>query len=702
MTMTEAADTFPGQQAATRRFRLGLPRGFRISPDGRQVCFIRSTGGRDPVDSLWIGHVAGEQFVERCVVDARALEHDAAHLPEAERARRERLRETTIGITAYSTDDALSCAVFSVDGVPYLIDLRDEGARVRELPHPGAVTDPQVSPDGTWVTFVSDRAVWLVSSTAAAAAVALVTPDDLAQSWGLADFVAAEELQRYRGLWWLPGSEALLVELVDENPVETRWIADPAHPEREPIAHRYPAAGTANPIARLFLVRLDGTRTELAWDRESFPYLATVDASDPRAAIIRVLSRDQTRQLILRLDPGTSEAVLLRERIGTPWLTMMAGVPSLAADGSLLEIVANTVDDCFQLVADDQPLSPPDVNVTGVVDASGDHIVVTGTDDPLERHVYERSADGRWTRLSDGHTVASATGRSGAMVLTSADAAEPVIRFEARLTGGTAVLPSSAERPVVRPQATFQRVGQRHLATAVLWPTGHVPGSRRLPVLMSPYGGPHVAEVVRSAAAMSSDQWLADQGFAVVIVDGRGTPGRGPAWEYAIAGDLSGVVLQDQVDALEALGELHPDLDLSRVGVRGWSFGGYLSALAVLDRPDVFHAAVAGAPVTDWRLYDTAYTERYLGLPQEHPDAYDAGSLVLRAATLTRPLLLIHGFADDNVLFAHTLQLSSALLAAGRSHSVLPLAGVSHMTPQEVVSANLLRLEAEFFATHLV
>ena len=143
------------------------------------------------------------------------------------------------------------------------------------------------------------------------------------------------------------------------------------------------------------------------------------------------------------------------------------------------------------------------------------------------------------------------------------------------------------------------------------------------------------------------------------------------------------------------------DLDLTRVGIRGWSFGGYLAALAVLDRPDVFHAAVAGAPVTEWRLYDTAYTERYLGDPRTEPDRYDAASLLPRAAALRRPLLLIHGTADDNVHVANTLQLSSALLAAGRPHSVVPLSRVTHMTPQEHVAENLLRLEIDFFAAHL-
>jgi len=253
----------------------------------------------------------------------------------------------------------------------------------------------------------------------------------------------------------------------------------------------------------------------------------------------------------------------------------------------------------------------------------------------------------------------------------------------------------------VHPQPQWHRVTDRQLACAVLLPTGHVAGSRQLPVVMAPYGGPHHARVVHAAGAYASDQWLADQGFAVIVVDGAGTPGRGPSFEFEVHHDLATQVLQDQVDALHALAQIHPDLDLAQVGITGWSFGGYLAALAVLDRPDVFHAAVAGAPVTDWRLYDTAYTERYLGTPQEEPQAYELTSLLRRAPQLQRPLLIVHGLADDNVLAAHTLQFSSALLAAGRPHSVLPLSGVTHMTPQEIVAENLLRLEVDFLQRHL-
>jgi dipeptidyl-peptidase-4 len=248
----------------------------------------------------------------------------------------------------------------------------------------------------------------------------------------------------------------------------------------------------------------------------------------------------------------------------------------------------------------------------------------------------------------------------------------------------------------------LSETGPRRLRTAVLLPSWHQPGSGRLPVLMDPYGGPHGQRVTGARAAFLEPQWFAEQGFAVVVADGRGTPGRGPVWEREVAGDLAGPVLEDQVAALHGAAERHPDLDLGRVAIRGWSFGGFLAALAVLRQPDVFHAAVSGAPVTDQRLYDTHYTERYLGLPEQCPDAYRRSSLLDDAPALSRPLLIIHGLADDNVVVAHTLRLSSALLAAGRPHSVLPLSGITHMSgSREEVAENLLLLQVEFLRSAL-
>ena len=267
------------------------------------------------------------------------------------------------------------------------------------------------------------------------------------------------------------------------------------------------------------------------------------------------------------------------------------------------------------------------------------------------------------------------------------------------------VLTSHAETPTITPNVTLLRAGERELATAVLLPNArHPDDDTPLPVLLDPYGGPHAQRVTSSSNAYLSSQWFADQGFAVIVADGRGTPGRGPEWERAVHHDLATPPLDDQVDALHACAELHPFLDLERVAIRGWSFGGYLAALAVLTRPDVFHAAIAGAPVTEWRLYDTHYTERYLGDPNIDDGAavYDANSLLPLAPQLERPLLLIHGLADDNVVAAHTLRLSSALLAAGRPHEVLPLVGVTHMTPQEIVAENILRHQLDFLSRALV
>ena len=256
---------------------------------------------------------------------------------------------------------------------------------------------------------------------------------------------------------------------------------------------------------------------------------------------------------------------------------------------------------------------------------------------------------------------------------------------------------SLAVEPPFVPAVTLATVGEHRLDTALLFPRGTTdPAPGSLPVLLDPYGGPGAARVVASGRAYLESQWWADQGFAVLVTDGRGTPGRGPASDRAVRHRLAEVTLADQVEALAAVAADHPELDLSRVAIRGWSYGGFLSALAVLRRPDVFAAAVSGAPVTDHRLYSTYYTERYYGDPREVPEVYDANSIVTDAPKLTRPLLLVHGLADDNVLVAHTLALSDALLAAGRPHRVLPLTGVTHMASQESVAENLLLLQLDF------
>ena len=712
VTETASPESYPRQRARTRGFRLGAPRAFTVADDGRQILFLRSRGGADATTCLWsLDLTTG---AETCIVDPRDLLDDAESLPDEERARRERLREVNAGITEYSLDHDGRVAVFALSGTPYAVDISAPGT-ARALPAPGPVIDPRVDPTGRRAAYVCDRGVYVLDINGGEPQL-LCAPDADDVTWGLADFIAAEELDRVRGYWWLADGSGLLVERSDDSPVSTWWIADPAQPELPAREHRYPAAGTANADVSLWLVGLDGERREVAWDHEAFPYLARVSAPEAGLArrvgqaapvglpLVTLLSRDQRRQSILEVDPASGSVRVIRERIDPEWVELMPGVPSRTPEGALVEIVADREADTYRLVVDNVALTPPGLQVEAVIDAGASDVLVVAATNPLTPALHRVAYDGTVTPVPADEDAMVQGRRTGDVVITSTTrlgstaTTVEVWRGDERL----AEVGSLAETPVISPRVNLMRGGERDLDIAVLFPSGHVPGSARLPVIMSPYGGPHARLVVAAGLMYGTDQWLADQGYVVVVADGRGTPGRGPAWDRAVRGDLATPALEDQVAALEAVAAAYPDdVNTTRVGIRGWSFGGYLSALAVLRRPDVFHAAVAGAPVTEWRLYDTGYTERYLGLPQEEPDNYDSTSLLPLAPGLTRPLLIIHGLADDNVVVAHSLRLSSALLAAGRPHAVLPLSGVTHMTPQEIVAENLLRAEVDFFAAAL-
>jgi dipeptidyl-peptidase 4 len=691
--------SFPRQSARTRRFTLGAPRGFIVSPDGSRVVFLRSRHGTDPVTCLWTVDVGDESLgEERLIVDPRTLDLPGEEdLPPEERARRERAREQAGGVTAYATDAGLTMAAFALSGRLFVTDLDRE---VRALEAATPVFGPRPDPTGRRVAYVAGRALRVIE-VASGDDRALAEPEDDQVSYGVAEFVAAEEMQRMRGFWWSPDGEAVLAARVDESPVRRWHIADPANPDRTPVEVAYPAAGTPNADVSLVVLGLDGRRQPVEWDRGAYPYL--VDASwDDAGPLLVVQTRDQKVMRILSADPATGKTTLVREDTDPVWLDIVPGVPARTAGGDLVWVAED--DTARRLLVAGDPVTPGGLQVRSVLDVDGDTVLFTASDEPTEVHVWTYDGSGL-TRLSDGAGVFSGRRRGGTTVITGGRLDRYGVQTTV-LRAGRALgqITSHAETPAVDVNVNLIRAGEHELRTAVLLPTGYT-GDEPLPVLMDPYGGPHAQRVLATRRAFAESQWLADQGFAVVVADGRGTPARGPAWERAIHRDVVGPVLEDQVTALHAAAEHFP-LDLSRVAIRGWSFGGYLAALAVLHRPDVFHAAVAGAPVTDWTLYDTHYTERYLGDPNEDPEPYERASLI-RAVTdgdsgrAMRPLLIIHGLADDNVVVAHTLRLSSALLAAGLPHSVLPLSGVTHMTPQEVVAENLMLLQVEFLKNAL-
>jgi dipeptidyl-peptidase 4 len=697
-------ESFPRQQARTRHFTLGLPRSFQISPSGDQVAFLRSKGGDDPVTCLWVLDVG--TGAERLVADPAALAGTAHAETEQEKARRERVREQAAGIVAFACDATHSLAAFTLAGQVYVAGLAAGAAPPRPIrARPGAF-DPRPDPTGQRVAYVSDGAVRMVTLDAGADA-PLIGPDvELGVMFGLAEFVAAEEMDRTRGYWWAPDGSAVLVARVDETPVQRWHIADPANPDRAPREVGYPSAGTPNAEVSLVYAALDGSRVPLDWDRAAFPYLVTVDWGEAGALVV-VQSRDQHRVRLLSADPARGVTAVLREDTDEHWVDIVAGVPGWTGDGRIVW-TADAEGARRLLVAAPQeltdgtaaPVTPAGLQVRGIADIDGDTVLFSASDeDPTAVALWAYGPEGL-TKVTQEHGVHTGRRAGGTTLLLSRSLDRPGVTATVCTDdrpGKEITITSFAEHPSLpAPRPDLFSAGERGIRTALVLPSWHRPGSGKLPVLMDPYGGPHMQRVVAAQSAFADPQWFAEQGFAVVVADGRGTPGRGPDWDRAVAGDLAGPVLEDQVAALEAAAARCADLDTGRVAIRGWSFGGFLAALAVLRRPDVFHAAVAGAPVTDWRLYDTHYTERYLGYPGKNGSAYERSSLLGDAAKLQRPLLIIHGLADDNVVAAHTLRLSSALLAAGRPHSVLPLSGVTHMTPQEEVAESLLTLQADF------
>ncbi|MGI8875578.1 MAG: prolyl oligopeptidase family serine peptidase [Egibacteraceae bacterium] len=695
-----AWEEFPRQHARTQGFTLGTPRRFTVAPDGSRVAFIRSSAGDDPVGRLWVLDLPAG--VERCVADPAELGAANDGLPPEERARRERVRESGGGITAYATDEAVSKAVFTLGGRLFLADLDadPEAGATRAVTVDGAVVDPRLDPAGERIAFVRAGALWVVDvDPDADEPRRLVGEDDPDVTWGLPEFVAAEEMDRQRGFWWAPDGRTLAVARVDVSTVTTWYVTDPADPAGVPTALRYPAAGAPNADVTLALVDLDGRRLGIGWDRATYPYLADVWWST-RRPLLAAQTRDQRRLAFVTVEPTTGACEPLRELADDRWVDLVPGLPRVLDDGRLLHALDDPEADARRLAVNGVAVSPQDLQIRGVAGiADGAAVVTASAGDPTAVAVWRIPLDGAdaepLTPAAGVHQAAA--GGDVVVVITGRTLDRPDALTEVHHAGGTLTIATNARAPALAPRVQQAALGARGLRSALLLPNGWTVDDGPLPVLCDPYGGPHAQRVMQARAAFGVSQWFADAGYAVLVTDGRGSPGRGPAWERTIAGDLATAPLADQVDALHAAAEAFPGtLDLDRVAIRGWSFGGYLAALAVLRRPDVFHAAVAGAPVTEWRLYDTHYTERYLGLPEADADAYDRSGLLPDAPGLTRPLLLIHGLADDNVVAAHTLRLSRALLEAGRPHRVLPLVGVTHMTPQEAVAEALLHLQLDF------
>jgi len=677
------------------------------------VVFLRSPAGDNPVTSLWVFDTT--MGVEREVASAASiLGANPEEIPDEERARRERSRELAGGIIGYACDEEVRHAAFSLGGRLWWAPLGAGADGPVELPAPPGVVDPRPAPTGQAVAFLSGPGLYLVPTTGGVAPAVMAEepgpgepgpgepgpgePGDV--TWGAAEFVAAEEMGRPRGFWWAPDGRSLLAARVDNSPVMTLWTSDPSAPASKPQPHRFPLAGTADAVVSLWHLEAEpggGRRTQVSWDAERYPYLVDVHWSRWGPPVLLVEQRDHRACAVLIVDLAEGMTSRLVEASDAAWVGLPPGVPAWLEGGQLLWAVADA--NTWRLKVGDELVTPPELQVRGVT-AAGASVLFSASSEPEVVEAWCWSKEAGLRRVTDLGGVSSAVGDGPVKVVVSRTMARHGVQAVVHVDGSEPrALVDRAETPVIDPVVRFLKVGPRQLRVGVVLPSGQA-GSK-LPVIMAPYGGPGHQKVMAAKSVWLEAQWFADQGFAVVVADGRGTPGRGLAFEREVYGDLANPPLEDQVEALHLTAEQVPELDLGRVGIVGWSFGGYLAALAVLARPDVFHAAVAGAPVTNWRWYDTYYTERYLGHPDRSPDAYERSSLLPLAAKLVRPLLLVHGLGDDNVYVVHTLELSSALLAAGRPHFVLPLPGVTHVAAREDVAENLLLAQVNFLRSAL-
>lgn len=623
------------------------------------------------------------------------------------------------------------------------------------------VLNPRIAPDGEHVLYTTGSYLMLVDiggelgdRITAVYGVSVEDEDGnpAENTWkiGLAEFVAGEEMDRYDGFWWAPDSQHVLFESFDTADEPTWYISDPADPEKRADGRRYPRALTRNADVYLTVITLafdENDRyagitgnADVDWDREAYEYVAAVNWRRGHDPLVLVQNRRQTRDQVLEVAVAADGAALgatrvLEEHANDQWIDLIHGTPAYTPDGRLVCPLNDMAADTNRLTVDGRPFTPAGWNVRAVLDVTDDDVLAVvqrapeiatevprawagsgaasdaeslfGGHDARSFDVVSIDYNGTITPVTTDPGQWTASRGERGIVVSGRDMRSARAQMRHILGEQSATISSTAAEPGFAPNVTFTRLGEHQLYTAIIAPSPSSPYAHadKLPVLMKPYGGPGFQQVVASQSFYWEGQWWADQGFLVVTADGRGTTGRGPAWDRAIFENMKGVTLADQIEAVNALPEAVfrlnadgrrpgvPMPDLDKVCMIGWSYGGFLSALAVLDAPNVFKAACAGAPPTDWTLYDTHYTERYLGLD---PDVYRRNGIVQDAPGLVRPLMLIHGFADDNVTIAHSLRLSQALMAAGRPHTFLPLTGITHMTNDETVAENLLTLQRDF------
>jgi dipeptidyl-peptidase-4 len=688
-------------EAQTRGFTLGRPTKAVPTPDGQAVLFLRSQPRSPKLELYEFDVKSGRTSVLLTPEDI--LRGAEETLSPEEKAIRERMRMSLSGFTDFRLSKGGDRILVSLSGKLYLVE------RATRAVHPlkvgtGTVVDPKFSPDGARVSYVLNQDVYFYDLSARREQRVTAGGTETV-SHGLAEFVAQEEMGRFTGYWWSPDSRFIAYQETDVGEVELWYVADPMKPEAPPFPSRYPRPGKANAKVRLGVIPVEGGETVwVQWDRERYPYLTTVNWEKHGPLSLCVQTRDQKELVLLQADPATGKtATLLTER-DDAWVSVRQDVPRWLAEGKGFLWASERTGHWALEWRDERgglkkSLTAPSLTFAGLedVDPSSGKIAFLARPDPTQQRVYRTSLEGDQPQeLTPGPGWHTATFNEthNTFVLHGSSLSSMPRSTVWRADGSTlGQLASVAEEPPFKPSVEMTKIGDGPGFYAAIVRPRDFSSRRRYPVIVYVYGGPLPPDssgiVIGAMRPWLRTQWIADQGFVVVSIDGRGTPGRGRDWERAIFKSFGSVPLADQVAGLRALEKKYREMDMNRVGIFGWSFGGYMSALAVMKEPELFKAAVAGAPPTDWEDYDTHYTERYLGFPKTDGETYREGSLLSYAPNLRRPLLLVHGTGDDNVYFRHTLKLVDKLFRSGRECEVLPLSGLTHMVPDPLVNEQL-------------
>ncbi|MEZ6211747.1 MAG: DPP IV N-terminal domain-containing protein [Phycisphaerales bacterium] len=613
------------------------------------------------------------------------------------------MRESARGITSFELSEDGEKILVPLSG--RLFEVYRASGKVKELRTEvgGYPIDPRFSPDGKWVSCVRGRDVFVLGEEWRELQMTYSVNESAGVSYGAAEFVAQEEMDRREGYWWSPDSDQLLIQRTDESKVESVYIMDPNDPAKEPQTWKYPRPGKANADVRLFLTTLTDTRRlrEVTWDRERYPYVAKVVWSKlafHKGPTILVQNREQTEEVLLAVHPETGDTAVLLTEGDDAWVNIDSQMPWFLEDGSFLwtterngrwELERRYFDGGFR-----NTIVPASAGYRSLCDADferGEAVVIASVE-PTESRVMRVPLDGGelsevFAQEAGLHGAEFGEGGQHGVFVHSLSPARGEASWTVRTRDGDVVgeIASNAERPSFETDVELTSVTEDGLRCAIVRPRGFErEGGERLPVILHAYTGPGSQMVQASGERYRFAQWIADHGYIVVSIDGRGTPNRGRDWERVIKGNLVDIAVEDQVRGLAALGARNPEMDLSRVGVFGWSYGGYFSAIATMKRPEVFKCGVAGSRcATGWITTRTTRSGTWASpSPVEEDRAYKASSVLTYVGGLERPLMIIHGTADDNVYFVHALADERCADAGGEAHEFVVLPGFTHMVTE--------------------